>query len=804
MRLLVDVVPNHMAAHRANSWWWDVLESGRSSRYAPVFDIDWESQDQRVLLPILSRPLAELYGTAGVLEGDGGPLLELDGQLLPLARGVFGPDMVSLIANQHYRPAYWRLSVDEGNYRRFFDIDGLIGVRLEDPSVFERTQRFTIELCSDERVAGVRVDHIDGLADPAAYLRRLVGELAAARTDAVVVVEKILSRDESLRASWAVDGTTGYEFARVAGGLFVDDRGRPSPRRARSRAHRRPRGLRTALRTGEGRSARFVVLRLARAPGPSGDGGSRPGAAWPRPECACGPRGARHDDRRARGVPDISGRGATRTSRPRKARASRPTQLREPGGRPGSQAHNHVPARGGSSFAAWREVARRWQQLSGAVMAKGVEDTATYRYSGLLAQAEVGCNPGEPSATPAELSRLVRSRRGWRASMNTTSTHDSKRNEDARARLVALSEAASQWAALVHAWHRRHISTGPVHPTRMTSWSSIRPLPPYGRSVPRQLGAGDRRRARAYVLKAAREAKTRTSWTDPDHEYEAALRSFVLRLTRELDFSGEMSRLVGLIGPAAATNSLAMTVLKAIAPGVPDIYQGTEFFEASLTDPDNRRPVDFAKRQRALGDLPPSDAPHGTLAPAAMRLLENWHDGHIKLFVLRALLHLRRRDPELFAAGSFRLLEANGPGSEHVVAFSRRLGRRLVVAVVPRLTLSLSGPARFPLAAAHLGRHGRDRARPGTKRAHRRLHASSCPAGARPAVAERRPVATAGLGPLRSIRPGILRRQPGRRRPSGSPHVSAVIDGLTTPVNNSQRVVPLSRSQSPSWPAEND
>ena len=220
MRLLVDIVPNHMAAHRANSWWWDVLESGRSSRYAPVFDIDWESQDQRVLVPILGRPLAELYGTARVLEGDGGPLLELDGQLLPLARGVFGPDMVSLIANQHYRPAYWRLSADEGNYRRFFDIDGLIGVRLEDPSVFERTQRFTIELCSDERVAGVRVDHIDGLADPAAYLRRLVGELAAARTDAVVVVEKILSRDESLRASWAVDGTTGYEFAESRGRSF--------------------------------------------------------------------------------------------------------------------------------------------------------------------------------------------------------------------------------------------------------------------------------------------------------------------------------------------------------------------------------------------------------------------------------------------------------------------------------------------------------------------------------------------------------------------------------------------------------
>ena len=221
MRLLLDIVPNHMAAHPANDWWWDVLRRGAASAHADVFDIDWSQHGGRVLVPTLSRPLAEIVASGAASLDRTRGVVDLEGQRFPLAEDDPCEELQALLEQQHFRPAYWRAGPTQGNYRRFFDIDGLVGVRVEEPSVWERTHELILALCADDRVAGVRVDHVDGLRDPAGYLDRLRRRLG----DAAIVVEKILGPGETIDPRWPVDGSTGYEFTDLAGGLFVDPEG---------------------------------------------------------------------------------------------------------------------------------------------------------------------------------------------------------------------------------------------------------------------------------------------------------------------------------------------------------------------------------------------------------------------------------------------------------------------------------------------------------------------------------------------------------------------------------------------------
>jgi (1->4)-alpha-D-glucan 1-alpha-D-glucosylmutase len=352
--------------------------------------------------------------------------------------------------------------------------------------------------------------------------------------------------------------------------------------------------------------------------------------------------------------------------------------------------------RGTESELGWLDVARRWQQLTGAVMAKGVEDTATYRYNGLLSHAEVGCDPDQASCGIDEFHRFVRRRARTSAGegLNLTSSHDSKRNEDARCRLAVLSEASSGWGRLVRHWHTRALSAAPrpqPHDELMAYQSLLALWPVDGTGLPRQ----DLRRVQDYALKGAREAKQHTSWTEPNGAYERTLRSFIARLCREEPFREEMSRFVRAIAPAAASNSLSLTVLKACCPGTPDFFQGTELFEATLTDPDNRRSIDFAAREALLASLPALQA-EDDLDAEVMRMLTDWPNGRLKLYVIRALLHLRRRLPDVFASGSYTPLATSGPGAENLVAFSRRRGRQSVITMIPRQTLSQAGRGRFP------------------------------------------------------------------------------------------------------------
>ena len=351
------------------------------------------------------------------------------------------------------------------------------------------------------------------------------------------------------------------------------------------------------------------------------------------------------------------------------------------------------------------ELTQRWQQLSGAVMAKGVEDTATYRYPGLLSHADVGGDPDHASAKPEEFHRLARDHGRRPASLNATSTHDSKRSEDARSRLFVLSELPDEWSELVARWHRRYglllteQSLPSVHDQLLIFQSFVALWPAESARAPREIV----RRIQQYAVKAAREAKRQTSWTDPDAEYERALSSFVSALARSQEFSVEMADVVRQIAPASATNALAMTVLKCVAPGVPDFYQGAELWDHSLTDPDNRRPVDFALRRALLERLPDAETTPAKRRAAARQLLARWSSGALKLYVTREMLGLRRGRRELFATGSYEVLEVAGPQAEHVVAIARHLGREWVLAIVARQSFDIAGAGRFPIGAASWG-----------------------------------------------------------------------------------------------------
>ena len=702
MRVLLDVVPNHMAAEPSNRWWWDTVRRGQASTYADTFDIDWSQHGGRVLLPVLSRPLADARIEGSLRQDTDETLLEIDGQHFPLApNSELGAPFSDLLDAQHFQPALWRLGDTAGNYRRFFNIDGLVGVRVEDPEVFARTHQLILALCADERVAGLRVDHIDGLWDPARYLVHLSEAIATRGRDrrAVLVVEKILNRDEVLDQRWPVDGTTGYEFADRAGGLFLSEKGC----RALSDFGTGLTGERASFDelgvTGKRQMLeRTFVAQLDRVA-----------------RLALSALDTEHpghdlsvtDVRRAvaeltillgvyRTYLDGDPPGRVDVTTIRRAVARRGVdQLDEEVERATQLVANGL-LESGRDGSAWLGVARRWQQLTGAVMAKGVEDTATYRYDGLLSHAEVGCDPDRASCGVDEFHRFIRRRRQSGSNgLNATSTHDSKRNEDARCRLAVLSEASDEWARLVGRWHRRaaSIPAAPQPHDELAVYQTLVSLWPASRTG---LPAPDLRRVQDYTLKAAREAKLYTSWTEPDRRYERDLRSFVAHTCRENRFRAEMSRFVRAIAPVAASNSLALMVLKACTPGVPDFFQGTELFEATLTDPDNRRSVDFSTRAALLASLPALGARESDPVPQIRRMLANWETGQIKLHVIRALLHLRRELPGVFADGSYVPLEVSGPRGTNVVAWWRRQGSHWLLAVIPRLTFECAGPGRFP------------------------------------------------------------------------------------------------------------
>ena len=586
MGLLADVVPNHMAADHRNPWWWDVLARGRASASAHWFDIDWDAPgaDGRLVLPILGdgRAGAIAAGDLRLLDEGGGLRVAYFDQRFPVADGTAADDVEAVLAAQHYRLEDWRTA--EPNYRRFFDIADLPAVAVEHADVFAATHAEIGRLVREGIVTGLRIDHVDGLHDPQEYLARL----RDATGGAYVVVEKILARDESLPPAWATAGTTGYDFLALAGGLFVAPEGF-----ARLHArHRRLTGLPDAFSEIAAAAKRKVL-----------DGILAPDLA--------------RVVREGKGVVDAD------TVRDMTVKLD-----------------------------VYRTYARdaaphllRWQQLTGAVAAKGVEDTALYIDTALTARSEPGCTPDWPFTDAAEFHRRMAERAGGHP-LNATSTHDTKRSEDVRMRISALSELADDWIDAVARW--RALNSGP---DANEEWLLYQTL----------LGAWpiDAERMCRFMRKALREAGVHTSWTAPDDAYEADVAAFVESLLASAAFTDELAAFARRAAAIGERSSLALLVLKLAAPGVPDIYWGNEDWDLSLVDPDNRRPVAFTPRESA------------------------------KVAVTRAGLELRRRDPELFARGAYVPLDVAGRRADRVVAFARVHEDRWVIAAVARLTAGL-------------------------------------------------------------------------------------------------------------------
>jgi (1->4)-alpha-D-glucan 1-alpha-D-glucosylmutase len=607
--LVVDIVPNHMSVEvpARNRWWWDVLSHGRSSRYAGYFDIDWSRG--RLLLPVLgSDSLDELAV-------DGGELAYHEHRF-PIAPGTAGGTPRQVHDRQHYELVHWRRGNTELNYRRFFDITTLAAVRVEDPEVFTATHATVLRWVADGHVTGLRVDHPDGLADPGGYVRRL----RAGAPGAWLVVEKILAPGETLPASWPVDGTTGYDALREVCGVFVDPAGeRPYTELADRWA------VDTDFAAVTERSRRLVTDTVLVA-----------------------------EVRRIAGL--VSGVDAVEDV----AR----TMIDFPVYRsylPEGERYWAAAVHGAEldrQVRAGGELATRIQQTSGMVVAKGTEDTAFYRYSRFVALNEVGGAPERFGLSPAGFHAAAAARESaWPAAMTTLSTHDTKRSEDVRARLAVLAEVPAEFAAAVARWSATHGIDEPA--LNLLAWQSLVGAWPVSAE-----------RMRDYLLKAAREAKLRTSWTDPDEPFERALAAWPDRVHAEL--GDDVGRFVARVIQPGWSNALGQKLVQLTAPGVPDVYQGSELWDLSLVDPDNRRPVDYAVRRALLarladGWLPPVD-----------------DGGAAKLLVVHKALTLRRDRPALFTG--YRPLTADGPAAEHALAFARAG----VVTVATRLPVRLA------------------------------------------------------------------------------------------------------------------
>jgi (1->4)-alpha-D-glucan 1-alpha-D-glucosylmutase len=715
--LIVDVVPNHMsisAPESLNRQFWSVLAGGPESPAAHWFDIDWAARGGRLLLPVLGGPAAECAADLTVDPGGdprhpgSGPVLRYFDHVLPLRPGTAGLPLAELLAAQHYELADWRTAAAELNWRRFFDVTTLIGVQVQEADVFAATHEVLLGLVAEGLIDGLRIDHPDGLADPRGYLR----QLATVTNGCWVVTEKILEGGEQLPADWVCAGTTGYDSLAMIGGLFTDASG-------------------AAALTGEyegftgGPAAFGPVAEEAKQQIAAGGLAAeisrlaRVAARTAHPALA----GAADGDLRAvaadlvtavsvyrayvvPGEPPPPASAAVVTAAAQQARGRLPTHLHpavdafaalvlnpilwtaDHGDPDYGDAHHGDAAR-----AARAELAVRFQQTCGPVMAKGVEDTAFYRWSRLTGLNEVGGDPGRLGVSPAAFhSFAARLARDWPATMTTLSTHDTKRGEDVRARLAVLAERPAEWAAEVARWHELAAGLGGAGPqpepdTEYLMWQTLVGMWP-----------ADPDRIAEYLTKAMREAKTATSWTEPDAAYEDAVTGLARAAIADARLSGLLAAFAARIEPDARSNALGAKLVQLTMPGVPDVYQGSELGLLALVDPDNRRPVDFARRQAMLATLDDPGADNPALAGPGLdstglaagdgdATLLDWQ----KLLVTSRALRLRRDHPAWFAAAADPLaaydpLAAHGPAADHAVAFVR--GRHTVT-VATRLPAAL-------------------------------------------------------------------------------------------------------------------
>jgi (1->4)-alpha-D-glucan 1-alpha-D-glucosylmutase len=762
MGLLLDIVPNHMAASTENRWWMDVLENGSASPYASYFGINWGSSDSKVqdkiFLPILGEPYGRVlekgeikisYEHSGfflnyydhrlpvapvsysrILKPESEPLLAIPefGLLLEsLDRlpprtatewealesryrekdtikerlwalvqahesirehvrhnldALTLDELDEIIQEQAYRIAFWKVATERINYRRFFDVSDLIGMRVEDPAVFEAGHRLVLELVRSGKVDGLRIDHIDGLADPLAYQKQL------AREDVYIIAEKILTGDEELPSEWTIQGTTGYDFLGQLNSLFVEPTGLDrltahyrnvtgSTQGFEDVAYERKSRIIASLFSGEMQDLGAHLALLAEEDRNARDLSPRDMTQAIIEVTACMPVYRTYiDSLEVREVDCAYVRAACDEARRRNPHVDalvydfveRVLTLR----------FKRWMAE--ASRTAWLLFVKKWQQLSGPIMAKGVEDSTMYVYNRLVSMNEVG-GLHEPRSTEQFHTFLGRRQATWPRTMNATSTHDTKRSEDVRARINVLSEIPDQWIRNATRWSRwlrdkrgevdaneeyflfqTLIGAWPLHVEQTEEF---------------------RDRMKKYVMKASREAGTYTSWMHPNPQHEAALQAYVDVLFDDSRFQASFRPFCDRVSFYGAINSLSQLLLKVTAPGLPDFYRGEVSWDFSLVDPDNRRPVEFAP----LTDFSwkPRD------------LLDTWPDGRVKVFLTEKLLGYRTGNRELFQEGAYIPIQTTGKRAQNVFGYARHAGESWCIAAVPRFATQLSVTTRPPI-----------------------------------------------------------------------------------------------------------
>jgi len=655
MGLLLDIVPNHMAASPENPWWMDVLDKGQNSLFAAFFDTDWLNFKQ----------------SRGKSKG----------------------------------------------YRRFFDIGDLIGIRVEDPRVFEVTHSLVFHLITNRKVTGLRIDHIDGLYDPLEYLLRLQQHIASHLKETgksltfYIVLEKILSGDEAIPKEWPVFGTTGYDFANMVNALFVDSRGVQVLDGIYSRfigsqptiddiIYEKKKQIMKELFPGEMNALGRYLAYLAYQNSRIADLSLKKLTKAITEVTACLPIYRTYVRTLAVSPQDkLYLERAVEEARRRNPDIDTIT----------FDFLKHVLVLDLPRYLTseqkeeWLRFVLRWQQFTGAIMAKGFEDTVLYCYNRLVSLNEVGGDPGSTGLSIDSFhSRNLARLQHWPHTLNATSTHDTKRSEDVRARINVLSEIPEEWERHLIRWHQWNklkkrkvdgLSVPESHIEILLYQTLLGAWPLFSDEIPEFM-----QRLKAYMLKVVREAKVYTSWLASNLDYESALIAFlesVLESSKQNYFLEDFLQFEKEIAFYGALNSIAQVLLKISSPGVPDFYQGTELWDFSLVDPDNRRPVDFRKRVGLLEDLVQQEA-KGQQS-LVQEMLNSWEDGRLKLYATYKTLNARSSYRDVFREGQYVPLKVEGQRQEHVCAFARCKGETWVIIAIPRLMTKLVRVGAMPV-----------------------------------------------------------------------------------------------------------
>jgi (1->4)-alpha-D-glucan 1-alpha-D-glucosylmutase len=716
MSHILDTVPNHMGVEtNENHWWNDLLQHGRQSRFADYFDMNWDLFAPRtelvgkVLLPVLGEAFGQALANGKLevkQENDRAYVYYYTRRFPANPASDSEKSLEKLLEQQHYRLSDWRVAADEINYRRFFDISGLAALQMQHQKVFDDVHQFTFRLIAEGKIDGLRVDHPDGLLDPKQYFDRLQEKYqaacpqAAAEKPLFVSVEKILNGNEELPRDWNVAGTSGYDFLCRVNDLFVDSDAEPAMTRIYQNfiagktcypdwVYRNKCQVLDQAMYSEMIALTRRLDALAQKSVGSRDFTFRQLHQALREVIACFPVYRSY----------VSSRGVSDSDAVVVDLAIAEAQKRNPNVDPSLLnfirdsilLRYPVPV---DVKPDQLQFAQRFQQLTSPVNAKGIEDSTFYIYNRLTSLNEVGGDPGSFGRSAESLHRYFQDRQSfWPLALSSLSTHDTKRSEDLRARLNVLSEIPAEWEHAINRWRTLNADlANEIHPndqyllyqTLLGAW----PLAEMTDSQ-RQTFAN---RICSYMQKALREAKLRSSWVNPIAQYESAVEQlikFLIDPQTGAAFQKEFLPFKDRLATLGLYKSLSQTVLRLTAPGICDTYQGTELWDLSLVDPDNRRPVDYALRATLLKDLPDSIAKLST-DPA-----DPQHHARLKLAVTKSLLHLRRSSPDLFLAGSYQPASLTGKFAAQCFAFAREHGEKLLIVVVPRLITPLVGTSRW-------------------------------------------------------------------------------------------------------------